>query len=225
MPENRYCDLEYKFLTMITYVLQSNGLLNIGKTTNILKRLKQYSTHNHSVQLLRAFDGDHEYYLHEKFKKFRPNLTEWFRMSVSEIDKLDLPSLNVEDVLTIGNRFYIEYFIDSNEWVTINKSSFNYLESVSSKKERVCALTSTIHLNSHNNSLPITKETSATFLSKIFDVCRENVHEMIDRLIKLEVLKKVNDTIYFNPYLASRGNGTCQSTMELFNDSVYAKFV
>lgn len=63
------------------YLIESNGLVKIGFTTDFDKRLKSYKTHNANLNVLCAHESKYafeiESELHEKYKDFRVE-GEWF---------------------------------------------------------------------------------------------------------------------------------------------------
>lgn len=73
---------------MVTYFIESKGLIKVGKTTDIHRRLKQYRLHNPYVKLLYVHDGDIEKKIHKLLADYKVQ-GEWF----------DLPKYLVEDVI------------------------------------------------------------------------------------------------------------------------------
>lgn len=70
----------------VVYFIKSDGLIKIGFSTNLKKRLQTYATHNaFDVDLLGTIPGEQslEKELHAKFRQFRVH-REWFRF-VQEI--------------------------------------------------------------------------------------------------------------------------------------------
>lgn len=63
----------------MVYLIQSCNFLKIGYTNDIVKRMKQYNTHNPGYSLLSIIEGDIEVEkrLHAKFSKLRYK-NEWF---------------------------------------------------------------------------------------------------------------------------------------------------
>lgn len=70
---------------MITYLLQTNELYKIGKSTNLKKRLAAYATHNPNFKLLWKVELDIEKYLHYTFKDVRVT-GEWFKLTQEQVD-------------------------------------------------------------------------------------------------------------------------------------------
>lgn len=62
---------------MVTYFILSSGLLKVGKTTDLEKRLKHYKTHNPSFKVIYTYEADVEKEIHEALKSYKVR-NEWF---------------------------------------------------------------------------------------------------------------------------------------------------
>lgn len=63
-----------------TYLIRQGDYLKIGYTTDVIRRLKSYGTHNAAFELLYYISGNVERELHNKFSGYRYK-NEWFRYS------------------------------------------------------------------------------------------------------------------------------------------------
>lgn len=102
---------------MITYILKSQELFNIGKTKDLSKRLKAYKTHCPYFEVVRTFDGDYENVLHRHFKKFRRGTEEWFALTDEQVKNID-----------------ISYFLERNYVEVINEDDAFILQSIINSK-------------------------------------------------------------------------------------------
>lgn len=71
---------------MTTYIIESQGVYKIGKTTNIQKRLDGYDTHNPGYELIHTYSADCEAYLHSMFSSKRIR-KEWFSLDSIDIQR------------------------------------------------------------------------------------------------------------------------------------------
>lgn len=69
---------------MVTYFILSNGLLKVGKTANLSRRLKHYKTHNPSFKVIYTYEADIEKEIHDALKDYRVR-NEWFDVPESLI--------------------------------------------------------------------------------------------------------------------------------------------
>lgn len=69
------------------YLIEQDQYYKIGYTSNLERRMKEYSTHNINFKLISTIEGDRtfEQVLHEKFKALKYN-TEWFYKNSSILD-------------------------------------------------------------------------------------------------------------------------------------------
>lgn len=84
---------------MYTYILKSHDLYKIGKAINVEKRIKEFSTGNPSIELIKTIDGNCESYLHRKYKDKRV-VGEWFQLTVEDIDEISNSSYELKAVVT-----------------------------------------------------------------------------------------------------------------------------
>jgi hypothetical protein len=71
-----------------TYVIQGgDGLIKIGKASDIAKRFKAILSCNPRAKILHIFNKDIEQKLHDKYKEFNVG-GEWFELSEKQISKL-----------------------------------------------------------------------------------------------------------------------------------------
>lgn len=74
---------EYK-----TYLVSgSNGLIKIGKTIDVNKRIKVLQSINPEIKIIACCDKDVELELHEKYSKKRIQ-SEWFSLTKDDIDEI-----------------------------------------------------------------------------------------------------------------------------------------
>ncbi len=70
---------------MFTYLIKSQDLYKIGKTSHVENRMKSFKTANPYFELIHVIEGDCEAHLHDKFKDARSHL-EWFYLSDEDIN-------------------------------------------------------------------------------------------------------------------------------------------
>lgn len=62
------------------YLLHDGGnLFKIGRTVDLIRRMKEYCTHNQSMKVIGYISGANEIMLHKMFESFKkPGTKEWF---------------------------------------------------------------------------------------------------------------------------------------------------
>lgn len=103
---------------MITYILKSQGIFNIGHTQNLEKRLKTYKTHCPYFELVRIFEGDYEHILHRHFQKFRRGTEEWFFLTDEQVENIDISQFLERNYIEVENnevRCIIQFIIQNKQ--------------------------------------------------------------------------------------------------------------
>lgn len=108
---------------MYTYIIKSHDLHKIGKAKDVKKRMKEFSTGNPSIELIKTIDGDYESYLHKNYKDKRV-VGEWFKLTnedINNIDKLVENGIRTIDTIKGSNKFVekVECPCERRYWNTI----------------------------------------------------------------------------------------------------------
>lgn len=96
---------------MLTYIIKSNSIYKIGRTTNLEKRLKSLATGNPDIEVIIVYNEDIESSLHNLFKEYHYKL-EWYKLpndfeeiikesKLSLVEKVNEENDYVEDIRSV----------------------------------------------------------------------------------------------------------------------------
>lgn len=179
------------------YLLQQQNNLKIGYTNNLLKRIKQYNTHNSDFKILYVLNGNREKEkeLHKQFEKFRKS-TEWFEYTEEIIDYFNKNGTIIEakDEFVIMSVFAID---EINEKLKGNEI----------KVLLACVRCSKIssYEESGNSFLTCSRE----FKNLVTGIKPQNVCKYLAKLNELGFIKRISRSEYeLNPLYFFRGTLT-----------------
>lgn len=133
---------------MVTYIIESQGLYKIGKTSNIEYRLSCYRTHNPKFELIHVMEFDCEMFLHKHFsdKQFK---LEWFTLTLNDVEWIrsnhDLLSENTYNIIKENQKKQAQiereaYVLKKREQKRINKENEILRKKLKDKEEEAWLL-------------------------------------------------------------------------------------
>lgn len=186
---------------MITYILRINNYCTIGKTANLEKRLRAYSTHSPKIDLVRVFKGDYEKELHEKFANRRVDRREWFRLSYDDISSIEFEEISPYLTRNLTGVNDATWYNPFQRFTYINLKVDKKIEASLSDIEMSILRTLIGKLEPYTNKLPYSDKTSIITIGEDLQYNRNKVKSFIDKLFKLNVIKNHKEEWIMNPHI------------------------